>query len=84
MEVIDAFSDNEKKFFQAIGEGSSDQLPDRRNHNSDSESSESEDESKTPEPFLCKVTSSGALEVARGSNLSQALLDPTVSIFYFR
>ena len=71
VEVIDAFSDQSSMFFEALGDGSSDALP---------EGSDVEAESNEfSDPILHKVVPSGTQEVSTGE-LSQSMLDPSVSV----
>ena len=69
VEVIDAYSDQSNQFFEALGEGSMDDLPE--GHVEDEREGNSE-------AILHKVVASGTEEIGNGE-LTKTMLDPSVS-----
>ena len=70
VEVIDAFSDESSKFFEALGDGSMDAIPEGGH--------EENEEEGNSDVVLHKVVASGTEEIGTGE-LSQTMLDPSVS-----
>ena len=79
VEIIDAFSDESAKFFEALGEGSSDDVADG--------TEESDDNLEPRNVTLYKVSSGGEdvnVSVIGGKPLGQDMLNQSVLVFFFK